>query len=574
MAATEADTFARSAAPPRMAPLVARPTPPWPLVSPLRLDRWIYHLDRFGIRSSHLPLLDGIEFGFSYHSSIQISETRIYPNHPSAINNPDAVDQAIATELAAGRYFGPFSPTDLENLIGPFICHPLGVVAKSNGKMRLVEDLSYPRNSSNPSLNSLTDISNLSLDWGGFAEAATLVITAKPGALGATIDWKDAFRNCAVRRDELWLGCICWKGQTYVDNSLKFGGSACPFGFELVAAAFVALCHCYDLGTLIHWVDDILSRLEPTNAKPPWSYPFTLDQICQLGADLGGSFPPEKVSPYSSVSKYFGFLWFWDLKKVGIPNDRRLKVLSDVLSILELGKASLDSLRSLSGKLSHLSCVLIMGRSKLRHIWDRLAAMTAKCRVTSITWALGEGQRNELLWWRNQLSSPDITLQLCTEKEPDDSLRLFSDASESWGICIVIGDEFDCFKLSDNWRESHNGRRDIGWAEFAAVEILVNAVLASKRPSAFHNRHFSINCDNQGVIGAWVKRSSRNHDQNEVLGRILFLMLKNQCFLSFKFVDSASNPADGPSRGLDAPGARRRSFRGFPRNLAGLVHRA
>ena len=223
----------------------------------------------------------------------------------------------------------------------------------------------------------------------------------------------------------------------------------------------------------------------------------------------------------SSTTKYLGFLWHWDIKRVSVPEDKRLHILESLKNTLEMQKVSLATLRAICGKPSHLTCVLPLGRSRLHHSWDRIAAMDKACRFDPMAWVLGAGERSELQWWHDQLARPYISLQLCTEPTPDESFNLFSDASETRGLGIVIGKEFDRFKL----------------------------------------------------LPGWAKRSLRNHGQNEVLGRILSLVLKNQCLLTFRYVPSASNLADPPSRGLDAPGATRRHFKGFPQRLSGILVR-
>jgi hypothetical protein len=55
--------------------------------------------------------------------------------------------KGLARECAGQRYLGPFSLTELEALVGPFIVSPLGLVPKqgSSSKWRLIQDLSFPR---------------------------------------------------------------------------------------------------------------------------------------------------------------------------------------------------------------------------------------------------------------------------------------------------------------------------------------------------------------------------------------------------------------------------------------------
>lgn len=206
----------------------------------------------------------------------------------------------------------------------------------------------------------------------------------------------------------------------------------------------------------------------------------------------------------------------------------------------------------------------------MRALWSMLAAMSANAKKKFLKWTWSSGAQKDLKWWKASLAVPNITMRLCTEINPDDSYHVYTDASTSWGIGIIIGSEFDRFKLVEDWRDGDDGKRDIGWAEFIAVEMAVYFLLSIHR---LHNRHFTIHTDNQGVIGAWKSRSSRNPAQNEVLGRIIRMLLKSQCYLSLSYVPSEENPADPPSRGLTTPSLRRATWPGFPTKLRGLLHR-
>ena len=535
------------------------------------MDGWNFYSGKHGLLEKHAKTLLDIEYGFSYHSSIQINTSYIFPNKRSANENPEVIDRVIEAELEAGRYHGPYTLHEAEALLGPIICHPIGVVDKSNGKKRLVEDLSFPRDGSSPSLNSLTDISEMSVDWGGFAEMTNLLISAKPGTRGATLDWLNAYRNCAVKPDDLWQGCISWRDSIYVDTCLKFGGKAAPHEFDGPSSAFTDIATAEGLGVYLHWVDDVLVAQTPINNAPPYSYAFSTDQIVNLGRELGITFPPDKISPFAPQTKYIGFDWFWDLKEVRIPEEKRRIMLDRLVAALQADRISLADLRSLCGKLSHLSMVVPEGRSKTRALWDRLTKMEAACKSSKNSWAWAPSQIQDLEWWQSTLSSPDVGMTLCTQPTPDESIGLYCDASTSWGIGITIGNRFDRFKLLPDWNSTEN--RSIGWAEFVALEVLICSLRGYLGLEAFRNRHFLAYSDNKGVVGAWLKRSSRNVEQNTILNRILRLLLKNQSFLSIRYVESAKNPADAPSRGLDLPGSTRTRFGYFPRELSTLLAR-
>jgi hypothetical protein len=569
--AIEVDTSAPSAAPTPMAPLLVRPRPPWPVTTPLRLDRWRFHLGRFDLIDEYANVLHGIEFGFSYRSSLSISETRIYPNMRSASEFPEVIDKKIEKELAAGRYKGPFSKSELETLIGPFIAHPLGVVQKDeSSKPRLVEDLSFPHNGD--SINSLTDVSDMTLDWGGLAETIAIMVSAPDGTQAASLDIEHAYRTIGITPSEFWLGVIQDNYEKFlVDLAAKFGGKSCGFNFEGPAKGFCALCVLIFLYlSLVRWVDDVMPIRFPTNTSPPYTYAVTLEDICELGRDLGFSFAKEKLVDFGPMSKYLGFVWCWDSKEVLIPDDKRTKYLDAVMLSQSKDSISLESLRSLCGKLSHIAMIVLEGRVNLRNLWRMLANMEKKGIHEKVSWKLEESHLKDLRWWELKLGEPRIGIELCTMAAPDDSFGLFCDASTSFGIGVVIEGKAEAFKFKPGWQSAGGVSRDIGYAEFAALHFLLFFFFSSRR---IRNHHIKVHSDNAGVVGAWKKRSSKNPQQNEILGQILRILISRQCFMTLEYVRSEDNPADGPSRGIFTEAAKKTSFRGFPAGYSDIISR-
>jgi hypothetical protein len=161
-------------------------------------------------------------------------------------------------------------------------------------------------------------------------------------------------------------------------------------------------------------------------------------------------------------------------------------------------------------------------------------------------------------------------MKLCTEITPDDLFHIFTDASTSWGVGIVIGNEFDMFKLHENWHNWEDSTKDIGWAEIIAVKVAVFFLLFSRR---LRNQHFVAHVDNQGIVGAWNSCSSCNPDQNEVLSHILHMLLRAQCFLTMVYIPSHENSTDMPSRGTPPPNMTCASWPGFPTHLCNVLNR-
>ena len=100
--------------------------------------------------------------------------------------------------------------------------------------------------------------------------------------------------------------------------------------------------------------------------------------------------------------------------------------------------------------------------------------------------------------------------------------------------------------LRPGWNK---GGRDIGWAEFVAIEL----GLLFAAHCDFSIIHFLVNSDSQGVIHAIVGGKSRNPEQNSVLQRITTLMVCQKFWISSRYVPSENNLADLPSRGIPPP---------------------
>jgi hypothetical protein len=128
---------------------------------------------------------------------------------------------------------------------------------------------------------------------------------------------------------------------------------------------------------------------------------------------------------------------------------------------------------------------------------------------------------------------------------PASPISFWVDASSSWGIGIVFGDEWDFWRLHRGWDKDG---RNIGWAEMVAIEFgLLFAI-----HKGHSDIHFIIKSDNQGVIYAIQGGKSRSPEQNLVLQRITALLSQHNLWISSSYVPSLENLADRPSRGLPA----------------------
>lgn len=174
-----------------------------------------------------------------------------FDNHSSSSRDESFIDAYILQEQAAGRYSEGYPASALEALIGPFRTSPLGLVPKPHSdKLRLVQDLSFPRNSSTPSVNSHIDSDNFPTAWGTFSDACALVRAVPDGSMAATFDVSAAYRVTPVRPSYQNATCIYWKGLVILDRAACFGLSSSAGIFGSIADMLVGtrlLSYCFHL---------------------------------------------------------------------------------------------------------------------------------------------------------------------------------------------------------------------------------------------------------------------------------------------------------------------------------------
>jgi hypothetical protein len=323
----------------------------------------------------------------------------------------------------------------------------------------------------------------------------------------------------------------------------------------------MAILRAQNIGPAKNWVDDFLFFLFPTNPPPDNNYndfkptyPYDLNTIYTLASSLGWPWKDSKTQPFAPNFKYLGF--FWDLirKTVEIPTDKKSRYLTKIAPWVEGKKFTRRNTESILGTLVHCSLAIPEGRSRLPSI-VRFAASFQFARSEFIYKTPNASVLSDITWWRTQLSLPFAGSSL-KKPPPTSSIEFWVDASTVWGIGVVFNGSWDAWKLRGNWKS--NGR-NIGWAEFVAVELGILLAVSH----GFSNIYFLIHSDNQGVIHAIQGGKSRSPEQNTVLQRINYLLSSNSIWISSLYVPSSLNLADPPSRGLPPPGLPRSTL-SFP----------
>ena len=520
--------------------------------TPFIPDEWERLLNKIPFNKfSDVP--NSLRFGFDMGVHTPPSHTYTPPNHASALSYPDHVLSHIHKELSLRRYTGPFSRSRLEFLIGPFRTSPLGTVPKSHGSLerRIVQDLSFPRNDpSRSSVNDQIDIEDFRCDWGTFNDIRTIVIEAPEGTEAATLDVDSAFRCCPILPAQQCNFVIHWNNSYYLDHDAPFGATSAGGVFGRVADAKSAILESENIGPAKNWVDDFTFFRFQVTLSPSPVFSYSLTDIYALAKRLGWPWKESKTRPFASEFTYLGFLWNLSTKTVQIPLQKKLRYLEKLDPWQEDRKFTKKDVESVLGTLVHCSLAVPDGRSRLPSL-SRFAASFNFFSSPYVRKTPNPSVLSDLDWWRARLAA-DFCGSTLSKPPPISPVEFWVDASSTWGIGVVLDNEWDAWKFSEGWNRDG---RNIGWAEIVAIELgLLFAIHIGHSSS-----HFLIKSDNQGVIHAIKGGKSRSPSQNLVLQRITSHLSEHGLWISSLYVPSLDNLADPPSRGLPAFGRSRAS---------------
>ena len=283
-----------------------------------------------------------------------------------------------------------------------------------------------------------------------------------------------------------------------------------------------------------------LKDLFADQGKPSSSiFSYSMENVDAISARLGVPWEHSKDIPFGNVVPFIGFEWDLDNKTVKLQEKKKQKYLSALEEWRRRATHTLDDVQRLYGKLLHTCLVVPEGRAYLTKLEKMLGVFhdaPHKPRHPP------RNTDNDLLWWLRTLSEPILCREIPGASEVID-VQAFSDASSSLGIRVVIRDRWRAWALKPGW---NNDEKDITWAEAVGMELLVRTIL----DQAPRGAKFKIYGDNRGVVEGWWSGRSRNTETNEVFKRLHSILRVHGCEIYTRYVPSASNPADGPSRGV------------------------
>eukprot|EP00117_Sycon_ciliatum_P046984 scpid28771/ scgid33601/ Gag-Pro-Pol polyprotein; Pr160Gag-Pro-Pol; Matrix protein p19; Capsid protein p24; Nucleocapsid protein p15-pro; Protease; p1; Reverse transcriptase/ribonuclease H; Integrase len=301
-----------------------------------------------------------MQYGFRIGSFRPIASSVMSPNHSSACACPAEVTTHLLNCCDRGETAGPFASPPFPHMH----ISGLGAIPKSNGKLRIIHDLSPP---AGLSVNDGISRDEFSLQYETVDTAISLIMQAGRGALLTKVDIRNAFRLCPVAPCDWPLLGIFWQGQFYHDKVLPFGLRSAPYIFDKFATAvqFILEDACH-LSQLLHYLDDFLNVSPPHLPVAEHHRSLILDMLRYLQIPVAS----EKVEGPSTCLTFLGLELDSLTFEIRLPSAKHGAYLGKVNGLLQSGMASRRELASVLGNLSFAARAIPVGRTFLRRLYD------------------------------------------------------------------------------------------------------------------------------------------------------------------------------------------------------------
>ena len=280
---------------------------------------------------------------------------------------------------------------------------------------------------------------------------------APPGTQACTLDIKKFHRTCPVLPSHKpWLVVQGTSNDFFINHAHPFGAACASSNAGMIANAVVDIWRAEGVFPVPKYEDDLKAFRFPSASGLFIDGDFRYDydrseMLCRISS-LGVPWHDEKGDEcFSFVTTFIGFLWDIPQKLVSLPEGKRNKFHQRVLQFLvdfEGRPCHLRDVEKIHGSLCHVAFVYLDGRSHLPSLSNFASTFHGDEFLTKYP---PHSLITDLKWWLVKLSLQGLSQSL-RPLGPLSDLGLYVDASTSWGIRIIIGDEWAAFQLSPSWK--------------------------------------------------------------------------------------------------------------------------
>ena len=451
-----------------------------PVPSNLNIKAWEFYLGILGDREN---ILDFVRYGFPTGYVGPVSNTTGIPNHASATEFPDHIDDFLKKEMSMNGVVGPYRAP-------PFTpwCHVSPLMSREKGdtgKRRVITDMTFPEDSSvnayivkngvygfeqQHSLPTVEALSDIIRDIG-------------TGTYLSSIDVSRAYKNFASDPLDWPLLCFSWREEYFCDLSMPFGARASSFHMQSVANCITDILKIHGIDSLMY-LDDliIISR----NREDAWKHYDTAQQLLR---DLGLPEATDKAQPPSQRVKWLGINIDAKAMTLSIPDNKLATILTQVKTVYATDRITKKQLQSLLGYLLFVAKCVRPTRTFVSRLLEALRGATKGYII------IDSAIRADLSWFI-QFCSEWNGVGFISPREPTKVLLV--DACLS-GIGGTDGQRVYGQQIA----QVEDGAANITEVEAANVVVALHTLLDDRD----RGTHVRIRCDNLAAVS--VSRTGR-----------------------------------------------------------------
>ncbi|KAG2187196.1 hypothetical protein INT44_004868 [Umbelopsis vinacea] len=346
-----------------------------------------------------------------------------------------------------------------------------------------------------------------------------------------SIDLSDAFLHVLIHHASRRYLRFQWENNTFQFRVLPFGLSLSPLVFTKILRPVLKWARRKGI-RLAAYLDDILIVAKDQATSKNHTH-LVLSKLRELGFLVKLS--KSSLIPQQQI-QHLGFQIDSAQMTLKVPKEKVRDLRRDALRMLHTGKSTIRQVASFVGKAQSLTAAVFPARLKSRYL---MMAKNQALRHTN-DWShacpLTPLAIQELEWWRDKLSQWNGLGLLPVNPQ----YEIYTDASQSgWGI--VCNQRI--------WSQSWNATElpfHINYKELLVIWKVVQL-------RQFQGKILRIYCDNTTTI-AYVNKFGGTISPllTDLATKIWDWCLKTNTRLTLAYVPTHFNPADSPSRRLDA----------------------
>ena len=432
-------------------------------------------------------------------------------NAPSSFEFGPHVSDAIADWITKGFAFGPvrMSEVPANAKINGIMCKQ-----KPNGSVRIILNLSSPVGSA---VNEGIDEKLFPATMSSTTKWLKVLNRAGRGCEMVKVDWSDAYKHVAVRKEDLCLQWFSWLGMAFCELCLIFGSKS-SVGLYDRLAKLVLFIVCKESAMPQYMVCqhlDDCAAAAPSSSKVLRVFDKKFSEIAEeLGIKLAPRDDPEKSFGPSTRGIVFGVMydtvsWTWS-----IPGEKLTRILHQLQEGIDSDTVTQLYVMSICGKILDVKSLVPSGRFHIEHLVKAAGVSQIKTDIVTINKDL----RSQLKFWQVMLRScsGNVNIPDPGAKLPPWAIDVYTDASggglgsdgrrsgrgvgavcKSWWAYIPWSRVICIGPVGPDGRRLNR--------KMSALELVGPLLVVSAGFKFIKNRPVKIWVDNSGSVAIWRK---------------------------------------------------------------------